>query len=159
MRVVIQRVREAEVIVDGVAVGRIGAGLVLLVGLEIGDGQPQLAWMARKIAGLRVFDDDAGRGQWSVGEIGGSVLAVSQFTLVADCRMGRRPSYDRALPASDAAPLFERFVTLLRAEVGLVATGRFGATMQVRLVNDGPLTLVIDVPATIGAPPGQKSDA
>lgn len=160
MRVVIQRVREAEVIVDGATVGRIGVGLALLVGLEVGDGVPHVAWMARKIAGLRVFDGDDGPGRWSVGEIGGAVLAVSQFTLVADCRTGRRPSFDRAMPAGDAAALFEHFVTLLRAEVGSVATGRFGASMQVRLVNDGPMTLVIEAPGFAEtARPGQKSDS
>jgi len=148
MRVVVQRVREAEVAVDGVSVGRIGRGLVLLVGLAVDDGADDLAWMARKIASLRVFDDDTGALAASVGEIGGGVLAVSQFTLLADCRKGRRPSFDAAMPASDAAPLFDRFVERLRNEVGVVETGRFGASMEVRFVNDGPFTLVVESPRT-----------
>jgi D-aminoacyl-tRNA deacylase len=146
MRVVVQRVREAEVVVDDASVGRIGSGLVLLVGLAVGDDPDAIAWMAHKIAGLRLFDDHAGPLRRSVGEVGGGVLAVSQFTLLADCRKGRRPSFDGALPASQAAPLFELFVARLRQEVAAVATGRFGTTMEVRLVNDGPFTLVIDSP-------------
>jgi D-tyrosyl-tRNA(Tyr) deacylase len=119
--------------------------LVLLTGFAVGDGEREIVWMAAKIAGLRVFDDAAGTpSQLSVAEIGGQVLAVSQFTLVADCRKGRRPSYDRAMAGATAAPLFERFLAELSATVGVVATGRFGADMSVRLVNDGPYTLVID---------------
>ena len=146
MRVVVQRVREAEVTVDGAAVGRIGRGLVLLVGIATGDGPEEAGWMARKIAGLRLFDDADGPLKQSVVEIGGEVLAVSQFTLLADSRKGRRPSFDAAMPARDAEPLFATFVARLREAVGTVATGRFGATMLVRLVNDGPFTLVVDAP-------------
>ena len=146
MRVVMQRVREAEVTVEGVSIAKIGSGLALLIGIGRGDGLPQLEWMARKIAGLRVFVDAGGLGRASVVDIGGAVLAVSQFTVLADCHKGRRPSYDAAMPSAEAAVLFTRFVELLRAEVGIVATGRFGATMHVRLVNDGPLTLVVDTP-------------
>ena len=142
MRAVIQRVREAEVTVDGTSVGRIGRGLVVLAGLARDDDDDDIVWMARKIAGLRVFDD--GTTERSVVEIGGAVLAVSQFTLLADCRKGRRPSYDHAMPAEAAAALFARFVRELRSVVGDVATGSFGADMQVRIVNDGPFTLVID---------------
>jgi D-tyrosyl-tRNA(Tyr) deacylase len=147
MRVVVQRVREADVTADGTSVGRIGRGLVLLVGVAVGDGPSDAAWMARKIAGLRLFDDDDGVPlARSVAEVGGGVLAVSQFTLLADSRKGRRPSFDGAMPAPDAAVLFATFVERLRDEVGEVATGRFGATMHVHLVNDGPFTLVVDSP-------------
>ena len=148
MRVVVQRVREAEVTVDGASVGSIGHGLVLLVGLAVGDGPAEADWMARKIAGLRLFDDADGPLRRSVGEVGGGVLAVSQFTLLADSRKGRRPSFDRAMPARDAEPLFASFVARLREAIAVVATGRFGAGMHVRLVNDGPFTLVIDSPRT-----------
>ncbi len=144
MRAVVQRVREADVTVDGLVVGRIGRGLVVLAGLARGDGIDEVVWMARKIAGLRVFD--AAAGERSVVEAGAAVLAISQFTLLADVRKGRRPSYDRALPSEAAAPLFERFVAELRAIVDTVATGRFGASMHVRLVNDGPFTLAIESP-------------
>ncbi len=145
MRVVAQRVVEAEVTVDGESVGRIGSGLLLLVGVAAGDRLDHAGWMAAKIAGLRIFDDETGApSRLSVVEIGGAVLAVSQFTLLADCRKGRRPSYDGAMPAADAATLFDRFVRELRTLVPEVATGRFGADMRVRLVNDGPFTLVVD---------------
>ena len=144
MRVVVQRVAAAEVLVQGEPVATIGRGLLLLVGLAIGDGEPQIAWMARKIAGLRLFDDARGLMNTSLAEAGGQVLAVPQFTLLADCRKGKRPSFSDALAPTESRPLFERVVALLEAEVGPVATGRFGASMQVRLVNDGPVTLVLD---------------
>jgi D-tyrosyl-tRNA(Tyr) deacylase len=145
MRVVVQRVSEAEVTVGGETVGRIGRGLVLLAGLAVGDGLEQVRWMAAKIAGLRLFDDaDGASSRWSVVEAAASVLAVSQFTLVADCRKGRRPSFDRAMPSIEATTLFERFVAELRTEVSHVETGRFGASMRVHLVNDGPYTFVLD---------------
>lgn len=145
MRVVVQRVLEAEVTVDGAMIGRISRGLLVLAGLAVGDGSDDVVWMAGKIAGLRIFPDELGApARASVVEAHAEVLAVSQFTLIADCRMGRRPSYDGAMPAADAAPLFERFVSELRATIGTVATGRFGAEMRVQLVNDGPFTLVVD---------------
>lgn len=145
MRVVVQRVSEAEVTVGGETVGRIGRGLVVLAGLAAGDGPEQVRWMAGKIAALRLFADaDGAPSRWSVVEASASVLAVSQFTLVADCRKGRRPSFDRAMPSTAATTLFERFVAALRTEVSHVETGRFGAVMRVRLVNDGPYTLVVD---------------
>ena len=144
MRVVVQRVREAEVTVDGTSVGRIGRGLVRARGLAVGDGEDDIAWMARKIAGLRVFDDGTTL-QRSVVEIGGAVLAVSQFTLLADCRKGRRPVVrPRHAGGGGRRALRRASCAQLRAVVGDVATGSFGATMQVRLVNDGPFTLVID---------------
>jgi D-aminoacyl-tRNA deacylase len=145
MRVVVQRVTEADVTVGAEVVGRIGRGLVVLAGLTVDDGPDQVRWMAAKIAALRLFDDGAGTPmRWGVVEADAEVLAVSQFTLVADCRKGRRPSFDRAMPAVEAAGLFDRFVTELRVSLPRVATGRFGADMRVRLLNDGPFTLVID---------------
>ncbi len=146
MRVVVQRVRDAEVTVDGISVGRIGRGLVLLVGLAKSDADDIVRWMARKITSLRLFDDDTGTVQRSVVELGAEVLAVSQLTVLADCHKGRRPSYDEAMPSSEAAVLLACFVKALRAEVGTVATGQFGATMRVRLVNDGPRTVIVDAP-------------
>lgn len=109
-----QRVREAEVVVDGRAISRIARGLVVLAGLERDDGHDDVAWMAQKIAGLRVFDDPRSPSQASVVEVGAETLAISQFTLLADCRKGRRPSYDRAMPAAAAALLFEQFIAELR---------------------------------------------
>jgi D-aminoacyl-tRNA deacylase len=144
MRAVVQRVREAEVLVDGGSVGRIGPGLLVFAGIARGDGPDETAWMARKIASLRVFDDEATRSQLSVVEAHAEILAISQFTLLADCRKGRRPSYDDAMSAEVARGIFDGFVAELRIMLGTVATGRFGADMHVRLVNDGPFTLVID---------------
>jgi D-tyrosyl-tRNA(Tyr) deacylase len=144
---VVQRVREAEVVVGDESVGRIGRGLAILAGLGRDDGVTEVAWMARKIAGLRVFDTTDSSLQYDVVEARAEVLAISQFTLLADCRKGRRPSYDHAMPFERAAALFEQFVAELRSFVGTVATGRFGASMAVRLVNDGPFTLVIDSPS------------
>ena len=147
---VIQRVSRAEVRVDGERVAAIGRGLLLLVGLERGDGEAQLGRAARKVAGLRVFDDGAGRLHRSLEEVGGAVLAVSQFTLAGSLRRGRRPSFDRAMPAEAARPLFERFVELLRAHGIAVETGVFRAEMEVELVNDGPVTLLWDDPPGSG---------
>lgn len=144
MKVVVQRVGDASVTVDGEAVGAIDAGLVLLVGIGRDDGERELTWMADKIAGLRIFRDDADRMNRSVLEVGGAILAVSQFTLLGNCRKGRRPSFVAAAPPETAEPLFDRFVDLLRARVPRVETGRFGAMMRVALVNDGPVTLVLE---------------
>jgi D-tyrosyl-tRNA(Tyr) deacylase len=144
MRVVVQRVSEAAVTVDGEVIAAIGRGLVLLVGLAAGDGEAEVAWTATKIAGLRVFADAAGLMNAALADVGGQALAVPQFTLLGDCRKGRRPSFAGAMEPAQAELLFERFVTLLTARIGSVATGRFGASMQVRLVNDGPVTLVIE---------------
>lgn len=149
MRVVIQRVLEAEVTVDGASAGRIGPGLVVLAGLGRDDREEDVTWMARKIATLRLLEDPDSNSERSVVETDAEVLAISQFTLLADCRKGRRPSYDRAQPADVAAGLFARFVDELRARVGRVATGRFGAHMCVHLVNDGPLTIVLDSPPAL----------
>lgn len=147
MKMVIQRVARAEVRVEGEVVGRIGIGLMVLVGLERGDSEDQLGKAARRLASLRVFSDDEGRMNRGLDEVGGAVLAVSQFTLAGSIRKGRRPSFDRALGGDHAEPLFERFVELLRAEGVTVEQGVFGALMDVELVNDGPVTLIWeDVP-------------
>ena len=144
MRACIQRVREARVTVDGEIVGAIERGLVVLLGVGHEDGEKQCAWLAEKVSGLRIFEDDAGKMNRSVVEIGGAVLVVSQFTLFGDCRRGRRPSFTSAAPPELAERLYETFVERLRA-VGIpVATGRFREHMQVALTNDGPVTLWID---------------
>lgn len=142
MRVVIQRVSRAEVRVEGVAVGRIGTGLLVLVGLEVGDTASQVERAARRVASLRVFEDAGGRMNRGLDEVDGGVLAVSQFTLAGSIRRGRRPSFDGAMTGADAEPLFERFAEALRACGVRVETGVFGAMMEVELVNDGPVTLL-----------------
>jgi len=144
VRVVLQRVSRAAVRIDGQTVGAIGRGFVVLAGFAPADGEPALAWMADKIAGLRVFADAEGKMNLPLGEVGGGVLVISQFTLYGDVAKGRRPSFiDAALPAQ-AEPLYDRFVALLRERGLAVETGRFGAMMDVELVNDGPVTLVIE---------------
>ncbi len=144
MRVVLQRVSRASVTVDGEAVGAIGPGLLLLVGVTDGDSEVEAQRMARKCAELRVFSDAEGRFNLSLLETGGEVLVVSQFTLFADVRKGRRPSFDAAARPEVAEPLVEAFAQALR-ELGVrVATGRFGAHMMVELVNDGPVTIGVD---------------
>lgn len=149
MRVVLQRVREASVAVDGRVVGRVGRGLLLLVAFTEGDGEESLEWMARKLIGIRVFEDDDGRMNRSVEEIDGGVLVVSQFTLYGDARKGRRPSFTRAAAPAIAVPLYERFLELLEVYLpGAVQSGDFGAMMEISLVNEGPVTLVIDRDAT-----------
>ena len=144
MKVVIQRVREASVTVEGRTVGRIGRGYLVLVGFTAGDDAGVIDWMAGKINGLRVFEDGEGRMNQSVADVGGSVLVVSQFTLYADVSRGRRPSFIRAAPPETAVLLYERFIEALRAEELTVASGEFGAAMDVSLVNDGPVTLVLE---------------
>jgi D-tyrosyl-tRNA(Tyr) deacylase len=145
MRVLLQRVREASVTVEGRETGRIGRGLVALVGVAPGDDAGDRAWLARKIVQLRIFDDEAGVMNRSVQDERGEILAVSQFTLHASVRKGNRPSYAGAAPPAVAAPAFEAFVTELAALLGKpVPTGVFGAMMEVALVNDGPVTIWID---------------
>lgn len=145
MRAVIQRVRQASVAVDGEIVGKIGSGLLVLAGFEAADDERDLVWTVGKIARLRLFSDPSGAMNLNVQEIAGEVLAVSQFTLFASVRKGNRPSWSRAARGEVSAPLFERFVALLSAELGRpVPSGVFGADMQVALVNDGPVTLVVD---------------
>lgn len=145
MRVVVQRVREAAVTVDGRVTGQIGGGLLILAGFESDDGESDLDWMAGKLVRTRIFSDEDGVMNRSVADIGGDILAVSQFTLFASLRKGNRPSWNRAARGDVSGPLFERFVAKLAAELGKpVPTGVFGADMQVSLVNDGPVTLSID---------------
>ncbi|MBZ5672035.1 MAG: D-tyrosyl-tRNA(Tyr) deacylase [Acidobacteriia bacterium] len=144
MRAVVQRVKRAEVRVEEQVVGQIGAGLVVLVGVGKDDTQTSGEVLAEKIANLRVFDDDQGRMNRSLLESGGQALCVSQFTLYGDCRKGRRPSYDQAAPPDRALLLYESFVQSLR-DLGIpTETGQFRARMDVELVNDGPVTLLLD---------------
>lgn len=145
MRAVVQRVRSASVTVDGDVVGEIDKGFLVLLGVATGDDDEAGTWMARKIAGLRVFPDEAGRMNLDLAAAGGEVLLVSQFTLQADCRRGNRPSFIAAAAPEVAAPAVDRVGTMLRERHGLrVETGRFGASMEVRLLNDGPITIVLD---------------
>jgi D-tyrosyl-tRNA(Tyr) deacylase len=145
MRVIVQRVSEAAVSVGGTLSGRIGPGLLVLAGFEEADRDGDLDWMAQKLLRLRIFADDAGVMNRSVAETGGEILAVSQFTLYASTKKGNRPSWGRAARGEVSQPLFEGFVTRLSAALGRpVATGVFGADMQVSLVNDGPVTVAID---------------
>ena len=144
VRIVLQRVKEARVEVDGSMVGQIGPGLLVLLGVTSSDDEKIAAHLAGKIVNLRIFPDDAGRMNRSVQDIGGSVLVVSQFTLYGDCRKGRRPSFDEAAPPDQARQLYEFFVSLLRHTQLTVQTGIFQAEMQVHLVNDGPVTFVLD---------------
>jgi D-aminoacyl-tRNA deacylase len=145
MRVVLQRVSRGRVTIEGRTAGAIERGLVLLVGFAPTDTEAALVWMADKILGLRVFSDDEGKMNRSLEEVAGGVLVVSQFTLYGDARKGRRPSFVDAAPPDVAIPLYERFVRLLSERApGRVATGEFGATMDVELINDGPVTLILD---------------
>ena len=145
MRVVLQRVREAHVTIEGKVVGEIGLGQFLLVGFKQSDTTDQVEWMADKVVGLRIFQDDAGKMNRTLADVDGSILMVSQFTLYGDVRKGRRPSFIDAATPETAIRLYERFVELLEARhPGKVATGEFGAMMDVSLTNDGPVTLVID---------------
>lgn len=144
MRLVIQRVSRAAVRVDGAAIGQIGRGALVLAGIAHGDTPELIERMADKLVGLRYFEDASGRTNTSLAEAGGSYLVVSQFTLLADVRGGRRPGFARAALPAVAEPLVERFLARLRAAGFNVATGRFGAAMEVELVNDGPFTLVVD---------------
>ena len=145
MRVLIQRVAEAAVAIGGAEVARIGRGFLLLVGIEEADTAEDGAWLAGKVARMRLFSDEAGAMNLSLGEVGGGVLVVSQFTLHASTRKGNRPSFIRAARPEQAIPLYERLVADLGRELGRpVATGRFGADMQVSLVNDGPVTVWMD---------------
>ena len=140
----VQRVREASVAVDGNVVSAIGPGLVVLVGVASGDSPEQADRLAAKVAALRIFENDAGRFDRSLVDVAGEALVVSQFTLVADTRKGNRPSFTDAARPEDAQPLCERFGDALRAEGVPVQTGVFGARMEVSLVNDGPVTIVLD---------------
>jgi len=144
MRAVVQRVSQARVRVNGNVTGEIGTGLVLLLGVAKTDDAAAAAQLAEKIVGLRIFNDKEGKMNLSLDEVGGAVLAISQFTLYADCRKGRRPSFDRAAPAEQARALYEEFIAALRRQGVQVETGIFQAMMEVELVNTGPVTVLVD---------------
>lgn len=144
MKAVIQRVSSASVTVDGAVAGRIGAGLLVLLGVGKGDTEADAETLARKIVELRVFQDEAGRMNLSVKDTGGALLVVSQFTLYGDTRKGRRPSFDLAAPPEEARRLYEKFVEAARAQGVAVETGVFQAMMSVSLVNEGPVTFLVE---------------
>ncbi len=144
MRALVQRVRKSSVSVDGRVVGAIGPGLTVLLGVKEGDTEEEARWLASKVANLRIFPDDEGKLNRSVLEMGGQVLVVSQFTLYADCRRGRRPSFVEAARPEVADPLVEKFVEFLRAEGLQVETGIFQAEMLVEIHNDGPVTVLVE---------------
>lgn len=146
MRAVIQRVRSARVSVDGTEVGSIGAGMLVLLAASVGDGPEQVEWMAEKLCGLRIYPDEAGKMNLSLAQVRGKMLVVSQFTLYGDCRKGKRPSYSGAAPPEQAKPLYESFIETVKNKGIAVEGGIFGAMMQVELVNDGPVTLIVDSP-------------
>ena len=144
MRAVVQRVSSASVAVDGQTVAAIERGFLVLLGVANGDTDREAEWLAEKIAGLRIFEDEAGKMNLSVQEVGGSLLVVSQFTLLADCRKGRRPGFTDAAPPAEADRLYQVFVSALRKSNTPVETGVFQAHMDVSLVNDGPVTVILD---------------
>ena len=144
MRAVVQRVSRARVTVDGVVRGEIDRGLLVLLGVAKGDSDTEAVYLAGKTAGLRIFEDGAGKMSLSLKDVGGKVLVVSQFTLYGDCRRGLRPSFDAAAPPAEAERLYERFCELLRHGGLEVQTGVFQAMMEVQLVNDGPVTILLD---------------
>ena len=144
MRAVVQRVSAARVDVADVTVGKIGSGLLILLGVADDDQRADLIWLADKVAGLRIFEDEAGKMNLSVAQTAGEVLVVSQFTLLGDCRQGKRPSFIRAARPELAIPFYEEFIAELRGRGLTVATGQFQAHMQVSLVNDGPVTILLD---------------
>jgi D-tyrosyl-tRNA(Tyr) deacylase len=144
MRAVVQRVSQARVAIAGETVGQIGRGLLVLLGVTHADTPAHADWLAEKIIGLRIFADADDKMNLGVADVGGDMLIVSQFTLYGDCSKGRRPSFIDAAPPEIAIPLYERFINAVKAQGVPVATGRFGAMMQVELTNDGPVTLIVD---------------
>ncbi|NLF67031.1 MAG: D-tyrosyl-tRNA(Tyr) deacylase [Chloroflexi bacterium] len=144
MRALVQRVSQARVEIDGEVVGAIGRGFVVLLGVAQDDGPAEAAWLANKVAGLRLFEDAGGKMNLALEDVGGSVLVVSQFTLYGDASRGRRPSFSHAAPPEQAEPLVEAFIAGLRDAGLTVATGRFGAMMEVIIHNDGPVTLLVE---------------
>ena len=144
MRVLLQRVKQANVTVEGVEVGRVGAGLCLFLGVAKDDTEAAADYLAGKIAGMRIFEDESGKMNLSLTENGGEVLVVSEFTLYGDCSKGKRPSFSRAARPEEARRLYDYFVLALRNLGLIVATGNFQAKMEVDLMNDGPVTLIID---------------
>ncbi|MFZ2062989.1 MAG: D-aminoacyl-tRNA deacylase [Candidatus Binatus sp.] len=144
MRAVVQRVSRGEVRIEGRVAGRIGRGLVVLLGVAGGDGEADAAFLVDRIVGMRVFADDAGKMNLSIAQVDGAMLVVSQFTLLADTNSGRRPSFTKAAAPDEARRLYEHFLSLARTRDVKVETGEFGATMEVDLVNDGPVTIILD---------------
>lgn len=144
MRTVVQRVSQAEVVIGGIPVARIGEGILALAAISRQDDEKDLLWMARKIIELRIFDDSQGKLNRSLQDIGGQLLLVPQFTLYGDCQKGRRPSYIEAAPPSEAEDMYQRFVSIVRQFMPGVQTGQFQATMEVTLTNSGPVTLILD---------------
>jgi D-aminoacyl-tRNA deacylase len=144
MRAILQRVSEARVEIDGETVGEIGRGLLVLLGVAKSDTAEQARWLADKTVSLRIFNDEEGKMNKDVAEVGGAILVVSQFTLYGDCSKGRRPSFIDAAPPETAIPLYEGFINAIKAQGIPTASGRFGAMMQVELINDGPVTLILD---------------
>ena len=144
MRAVVQRVSRSEVTVDGDAVGSCGRGVLVLLGISPEDGEGEAKWLADKVANLRIFPDDEGKMNRSLVDIGGEALVVSQFTLYGDARKGRRPSFIRAAEGPEAEAVYEKTIALLRAQGIATGTGRFGAMMDVSLVNEGPVTILLD---------------
>jgi D-aminoacyl-tRNA deacylase len=146
MRVVLQRVQSASVTIEREVVGQIGQGLLILLGIQQADTESSIAWMLEKILNLRIFEDENGKMNRSLLDINGSVLIVSQFTLYADCRKGRRPSFVESASPIIAEPLYEKFILAFKNSGVIVQTGRFGADMKVDLCNDGPVTIILDHP-------------
>ncbi len=144
MKAVVQRVSQAEVIIGGESVARIGGGLLALVAISRQDTEKELHWMARKIVDLRIFDDSDGKLNLSLRDVRGQLLVVSQFTLYGDCKKGRRPSYIDAAPPAEAAKMYEQFIAIVRELVPDVKTGQFQAMMEVTLTNSGPVTLILE---------------
>jgi D-aminoacyl-tRNA deacylase len=144
MKAVIQRVSSASVVVEGKTVGEIGQGILVLLGVEKGDSEVQADWLAEKIISLRIFSDEAGKMNLSLQDVEGSLLAVSQFTLAGNCAKGRRPSFDTAAPPDEGKRLYDYFVDTVRQRGVATATGIFQADMQVTLVNDGPVTFILE---------------
>ena len=144
MKAVIQRVKFARVKVQGETVAEIGHGLLVLLGIGKGDGEEDIHWLANKIINLRVFEDEAGKFNYSLLNVGGEILLVSQFTLYADCRKGRRPSFDSAMQADEAEDIFNAFFDYLKAQGIKVQKGIFGGRMEIELLNYGPVTIILD---------------
>ncbi|MBP3348872.1 MAG: D-tyrosyl-tRNA(Tyr) deacylase [Clostridia bacterium] len=144
MRTVVQRVKSASVDIEGKRVAEIEGGLLIFVGIKCGDTRAQIEWMADKIKKLRIFEDPEGKMNLSAQDLGKDYLVVSQFTLYGDCKKGTRPSFIQAAPPDEAIPLYEYFVELMKQDGAVVGTGQFGADMQVSLVNDGPVTMLLE---------------